>query len=77
MLYDRYHTRVIYYYRGLAQYIPLFSTLFLLFTVANIGQPLTLNWLGEFTSLIGLFSSSVFICVVASTVQVLSAAYAI
>lgn len=42
-----------------------------------MGQPLTLNWLGEFTSLIGLFSSSVFICVVASTVQVLSAAYAI
>ena len=77
VLYDRYHTRVIVYYRGLALYMPVFATLFFIFTVMNIGQPLSLNWLGEFYSLIGLFSTAPVVTVIASVVQVLSAAYAI
>lgn len=77
VLYDRYHTRVIYYYRGLAQVMPVFSTLYLIATVLNMGQPLSLNWLGEFTSLMGVYSHSPVMTAVASSVQVLSAAYAI
>jgi len=41
--YDRTDTRIINYIRGLAIYIPVFTILFLIFTLANTGIPLTLN----------------------------------
>jgi len=43
IVYDRYHTRTIRYYRGLSIYIPLFATFFFIFTLANIAVPLTSN----------------------------------
>ena len=43
VIYDRYHTRVIRYYRGLSIYIPLFAAFFFFFSLANIGTPLTSN----------------------------------
>jgi len=43
VLYDRYHTRVIRYYRGLTQFMPLFSVLFFLFILGNMSTPLTVN----------------------------------
>ena len=45
VLYDRYHSRSLYYYRGLQATMPIFSLTLLLALVANIGLPLTLNWL--------------------------------
>jgi len=54
ILYDRYHTRNILYYGGLVQTMPIFSTIFLLFTLANIGLPGTSNFIGEFLVLIGI-----------------------
>lgn len=38
VLYDRYHTRVIRYYRGMTTYMPVFAALFFAFTVANMGK---------------------------------------
>ncbi|PAK79868.1 NADH-quinone oxidoreductase subunit M, partial [Lentilactobacillus kefiri] len=35
IIYDRYHTRVIRYYRGLIQYMPVFSLLFFLFILGK------------------------------------------
>ncbi|KAG0632665.1 membrane subunit of NADH:quinone oxidoreductase/Mrp antiporter, partial [Tuber brumale] len=55
VLYDRTHTRLITYYRGLAQAMPLFSLLFFILCLANSGVPLTLNFIGEFLSLYGTF----------------------
>jgi NADH-ubiquinone oxidoreductase chain 4 len=43
ILYDRYHTRVIRYYRGLTLYMPVFSAIFFLFILGNMGTPLTVN----------------------------------
>ena len=43
VLYDRYHTRVIRYYRGLTLYMPLLATFFFVFTIANMGTPTTAN----------------------------------
>jgi NADH-ubiquinone oxidoreductase chain 4 len=43
VLYDRFHTRVIRYYRGMTLYMPLFSLMFFLFILGNMGTPLTLN----------------------------------
>ena len=54
ILYDRYHTRNILYYGGLVQVMPLFSVFFLIFTLANLGLPGTINFIGEFLILIGI-----------------------
>lgn len=47
VLYDRHHTRIIYYYGGLVQMIPIFSGYFFLFTVSNFSFPGTSNFIGE------------------------------
>jgi NADH-quinone oxidoreductase subunit M len=54
VLYDRFFTRVIYYFAGLARAMPLFSVFFLFFTLANMGFPGTFNFLGELYILLGL-----------------------
>lgn len=43
VVYDRYHSRTIRYYRGLSIYMPLFAIFFFIFTLANIGTPMTSN----------------------------------
>ena len=77
VLYDRYHTRAIPYYRGLALTMPVFTILFCLFTLANTGIPLTLNWLGEQLSLIGVWERSPIVAVLGATSIVFSACYSI
>lgn len=77
VLYDRYHSRSINYYRGLASYMPVFSIVFFIMTCANMGTPLTMNWVGEFMALAGVFQSSVVAGVLGSTGIVLSACYSI
>lgn len=75
VLYNRYHTRVITYYRGMVLTMPVFTILFFLFTMANSGVPLTLNWAGEFLSLTGIFQRSPIISALAATGIVFSACY--
>jgi len=53
ILYERYHTRIIKYYSGLLTTMPLFSTFFMLFTMANIGLPGTSSFIGEFLIIAG------------------------
>lgn len=77
ILYDRYHTRLLKYYGGLVQYMPLFSFFFLLFTMANIAFPGTTSFLGEFLIIIGLFQSNIFITFFMSFSVILSACYAV
>jgi len=55
IIYDRTGTRLIKYIRGLVFYMPVFTILFFVFTVANTGIPLTLNFLGEQLALIGIW----------------------
>ena len=77
ILYDRYHTRVIRYYRGLTQYMPIFSLLFFLFILGNMSTPLTVNWAGELMALMGSVQRSPLIGVAMSSGIVFSAAYSI
>ena len=58
VLYDRHHTRIIYYYGGVGQLIPLFSGYFFLFTVSNFSFPGTSNFIGEMFVFIGLALSA-------------------
>jgi len=77
VLYDRFHTRVIRYYRGMTTYMPVFATLFFVFTIANAGTPTTRNWIGEFLSLNGTFMRSPVVGLLMSTGIVFSAGYSI
>jgi NADH-ubiquinone oxidoreductase chain 4 len=77
VLYDRASTRVISFYRGVTQVMPLFSILFFLLCLANCGAPLSLNFVGEFLSLYGVFERSSLFGVFASSSIIFSAAYTI
>ena len=77
ILYDRSGTRLITYYRGMAQIMPLFSILFLILSLANCGVPLTLNFIGEFMCLYGVFERIPLLGFMASSSIILSAAYTI
>jgi NADH-ubiquinone oxidoreductase chain 4 len=77
VLYDRSGTRLIYYYRGITQLLPLFSILFFILCLANCGAPLTLNFIGEFMSLYGVFERLPLLGLLASSSIVFSAAYTI
>ena len=77
ILYDRSGTRLIYFYKGVAQIMPLFSILFFILSLGNCGAPLTLNFMGEFMSLYGVFERLPLLGVLASSSIVFSAAYTI
>ena len=77
VLYDRSGTRLISYYRGIAQVMPLFSILVFILSLGNCGVPLTLNFVGEFMSLYGVFERLPLLGVFASSSIVFSAAYTI
>src|SRR6195952_1166916 len=75
ILYDRSHTRLISVYRGVAHVMPLFSILFFILCLSNAGTPLSLNFVGEFLSLYGIFERLPLLGAFASSSIVLSAAY--
>lgn len=77
VLYDRSSTRLITYYRGMAQIMPIFSVLFFILALGNSGTPLTFNFIGEFMSLYGVFERMPILGALASTSIVFAAAYTI
>ena len=77
ILYDRSSTRLITFYKGIAQIMPLFSVFFFILSLGNCGVPLTLNFIGEFMSLYGAFERLPLLGVFASSSIILSAAYTI
>jgi NADH-ubiquinone oxidoreductase chain 4 len=77
VLYDRSSTRLITFYRGIAQVMPLFSILFFILSLGNAGTPLTFNFVGEFMSLYGIFERLPLLGAFASSSIVFSAAFTI
>nr|CAD1874631.1 nad4 [Tethya wilhelma] len=75
LLYDRFHTRLVKYYRGMAITMPLFGVLMLVLVLANASIPLSCNFIGEFLSLLAAFEYSFIVGVLASLGMVLSAGY--
>src|SRR5450755_5088219 len=53
VLYDRMHSRLIADYGGVANTMPVFATLFMLFAMANSGLPGTSGFVGEFLVILG------------------------
>jgi proton-translocating NADH-quinone oxidoreductase chain M len=76
-LYERHHTRLLKYYTGLAQIIPLFSLYFLFFSISNLGFPGTGNFVGEFLTLVGTFESNTLVTIFSSFGIILSASYSL
>ena len=77
VIYERTGTRIIHYMRGLVTYMPVFTILFFIFTLANTGIPLSLNFLGEQLSLIGIWNHSPIVAAVGATGIVFSACYSV
>nr|YP_009389233.1 NADH dehydrogenase subunit 4 [Thorea hispida]ARX95977.1 NADH dehydrogenase subunit 4 [Thorea hispida] len=75
LLYDRHHTRIIKYYNGLVQVMPIFLSFFLFFSFANLGFPATSNFIGEFLILLGSFKVNTFLTILSALGLILSAAY--
>ncbi len=77
VIYDRMHTREIDAYGGLVNRMPAYATVFMFFTMANVGLPGTSGFVGEFLTLIGVFQVNTWIGVLAATGVILSAGYAL
>lgn len=77
IIYDRTGKRIINYIRGLVTYMPVFTILFFVFTLCNTGIPLSLNFLGEQLSLIGIWQQNPIIACLGASGIVLSACYSL
>ena len=77
IIYERTGTRIIKYIRGLVTYMPIFTILFFIFTLCNTGIPLSLNFLGEQLSLIGIWEVNPIVSALGASGIVLSACYSI
>lgn len=77
ILYDRYHSRLLYYYGGLVHVMPLYSFFFLVFTLANIAVPGTSSFIGEFLLFCGIYQTNTLTCLIAVISVVLCAVYSL
>ena len=77
VVYDRMHTREIAAYGGLVNNMPKYATMFMIFTMANVGLPGTTGFIGEFLTLLGVFQVNTWVALFATTGVILSAAYAL
>ncbi len=77
VLYDRHHTRMLKYYGGLVHLIPLFTIIFVFFSIANIALPGTSSFVGEFLLLTGIFQANPLICFFGATGIILGGAYSL
>lgn len=75
VLYDRYETRLLYYYGGLVQTMPIFSVSLMLFCFANVGLPGTCNFVGELVVFVGLIDRNFFVVLIAVSGVILSVLY--
>jgi NADH-quinone oxidoreductase subunit M len=66
VIYDRYHTRNILYYRGLVMAYPVYVLLLLIFSMANSAIPMSSGFVGEFLALLGAFHYNPFVAIIAS-----------
>ena len=75
VLYDRLHSRQIADYGGVANRMPVFAALFMLFAMANSGLPGTSGFVGEFLVILGSVKASFWYAFAAATTLIWGAAY--
>ena len=77
IVYERHHTRMVKYYGGLVHVMPIYTFIFLFFTMANIGLPGTGSFIGEFLILIGIYQLNTTIAFLSATGMVLGGCYSL
>src|SRR5882757_4000786 len=74
ILYERFHARLLNYYRGVTVVMPLFSTFLFIHCAGNFSFPGSLNFLGEFfifISVSNILPLSLLSLLIASTMFIL------
>ena len=77
VLYDRAHTRRVNDFGGVANTMPVFAVLLVLFALANAGLPGTSGFVGEFLVILASFRAEPLVALGAGTILVLGAAYSL
>jgi NADH-quinone oxidoreductase subunit M len=75
VIYDRRHTKLMSEFGGLASVMPRYATIFGIMMMASVGLPLTINFVGEFLSLLGFYKQSHSYTLVAGTAIIVGAIY--
>ena len=75
VVYDRMHTRDIAAYGGLVHRMPVYATLFMLFTMANVGLPGTSGFIGEILTMVGGYQAASWAAFGAALGVIFSAVY--
>jgi len=70
-LYDRFQTRLLPYYGGLTNVLPIYAGSFLLATLGNIGFPCTSNFVGEILIFFSLAGKNMFVFVIGLSASVI------
>jgi proton-translocating NADH-quinone oxidoreductase chain M len=77
IIYERYHTRIITYYGGIIEIMPVYGICLLIFMLANISLPGTSSFVGEFLILVGIGKVSIIIMILGGLGVILSAIYSL
>jgi proton-translocating NADH-quinone oxidoreductase chain M len=76
-LYDRYHSRFIHYYGGLAHTMPLFCIILFIYILANMAIPGSSSFVGEILILTGVFEENTTTAVCATIGMFLGGIYSL
>lgn len=77
IVYERHHTRMVKYYGGLVHTMPLYTFIFLFFTMSNIGLPGTGSFVGEFLILVGSFKTNPTATFISATSMIIGGCYSL
>ncbi len=75
VIYDRRHTKLMSEFGGLASVMPKYATIFGIMMMASVGLPLTINFVGEFLSLLGFYQQSHILTLLAGVAIIVGAIY--
>ena len=75
VIYDRRHTKMMSEFGGLAHVMPRYATIFGIMMMASVGLPLTINFIGEFLSLLGFYQQSHVLTLLAGVGIIVGAIY--
>ncbi len=77
IVYERHHTRMVKYYGGLVHTMPLYTFVFLFFTMSNIGLPGTGSFVGELLILAGSFKTNSTATFISATSMIIGGCYSL
>ena len=75
VIYERRHTKMMSEFGGLAHVMPRYATIFGIMMMASVGMPLTINFVGEFLSLLGFYQQSHILTLLAGIAIIVGAIY--